>query len=198
MSFFYHSTGISKWCRLSMIANLMKPQEYFLNTIKVIVTLIYCLIKLMYNWMLLLFIRLLVFIVLFKFMYQSIFFWRGMCMDWCYVKELYEWDEIYLCIVIYFAFNSGPLKYFKKYIKNNCGCYQLSQDPFKRNESSSFATLRNRRKTLSDGWYNRSLNCRKRQLRPQHQRLLGNCRKFATLLTVAISHFKGCKMRFFL
>jgi len=57
-----------------MIANLMKPQEYFLNTIKVIVTLIYCLIKLMYNWMLLLFIRLLVFIVLFKFMYQSIFF----------------------------------------------------------------------------------------------------------------------------
>jgi len=62
-----------------MIANFMKPQEYFLNTIKVIVTLIYCLIKLMYNWMLLLFIRLLVFIVLFKFMSQSIFFFEEGC-----------------------------------------------------------------------------------------------------------------------
>ena len=131
MSFFYHSTGISKWCRLSMIANFMKPQEYFLNTIKVIVTLIYCLIKLMYNWMLLLFIRLLVFIVLFKFMYQSIFFWRGMCMDWCYVKELYEWDEIYLCIVIYFAFNSGPQIFKKKYKKTIAAVTNCRKTPLK-------------------------------------------------------------------
>jgi len=32
-----------------MIANVMKPQEYLLNTIKVIVTLIYCSIKLTYD-----------------------------------------------------------------------------------------------------------------------------------------------------
>jgi hypothetical protein len=41
-----------------MIANVMKPQEYLLNTIKVIVTLMYCLIKLMY---------------------ESMFFLRGVC-----------------------------------------------------------------------------------------------------------------------
>jgi len=32
-----------------MIANVMKPQEYLLNTIKVTVTLTYSLIKLMYE-----------------------------------------------------------------------------------------------------------------------------------------------------
>jgi len=34
-----------------MIANVMKPQEYLLSTTKVIVTFIYCLIKLMYESM---------------------------------------------------------------------------------------------------------------------------------------------------
>ena len=51
---------------------------------------------------------------------------------------------------------------------------------------------------ISHDLYDPSLNCRKRQLRPQHSRLLGNSRKFTFVtLQTAISHFKSRKMHFF-
>jgi len=58
-------------------------------------------------------------------------------------------------------------------------------------QKMSFATGVHRRNSFCDNWYDPSLNCRKRQLRPQHQRLLGNIHKctFATLQTITIIYF---------
>jgi len=64
----------------------------------------------------------------------------------------------------------------------------------------SIGAVNNCRNILCDGCNDCSLNCRKRQLRPQFQRLLGNSRNltYATLLTVEIHPYKSRKMPFFL